>query len=80
MIKRYWKVYCDYCGNLLAEFDKKPTREELEQHELICTPHRQFCSARCQDDWHHDLYCTRYLNLKQNGVINEHIIYKELKN
>lgn len=28
MIKRYYKVYCDYCGNLLAEFDHKPTRDK----------------------------------------------------
>lgn len=70
MIKRYWKVYCDYCGDELAEFDHKPTRKELEQKNLFCTATKVFCSAQCYDDWNHDLQETRYLNLKQKGRIH----------
>ena len=79
MIKRYWKVYCDYCGNLLAEFDHKPTRDELESKNLFTTATKVFCSTQCHGDWNHDLQQTRYLNLKQNGVIHERKTYKTLK-
>lgn len=70
MIKRYWKVYCDYCGDELTEFDHKPTREELEQRNLICTATKMFCSEQCHGDWNHDLQETRYMNLKQKGRIH----------
>ena len=70
MIKRYYKVYCDYCGDLLAEFGHKPTRDELEQQNLFCTATKVFCSAQCHGDWNHDLQQTRYLNLKQKGRIH----------
>ena len=70
MIKRYWKVYCDYCGDELAEFDHKPTREELEMKNLFCTATKVFCSAQCHGDWNHDLQQIRYMNLKQNGRIH----------
>lgn len=70
MIKRYYKVYCDYCGNLLAEFDHKPTRDELDQKCLFTTATKVFCSALCHGDWNHDLQQTRYLNLKQKGRIH----------
>ena len=67
MIKRYWKVYCDYCGNLLAEFDHKPTRNELEHENLFCTATKVFCSEICHGDWNHDLQQTRYLKRKDTS-------------
>ena len=70
MIKRYYKVYCDYCGDLLAVFDHKPTREELERKNLFTTATKVFCSAQCHGDWNHDLEETRYMNLKQKGKIH----------
>lgn len=70
MIKRYWKVYCDYCGDLLAELDHNPTRDELEHENLFTTVTKVFCSTQCYGDWNHDLQQTRYLNLKQKGRIH----------
>ena len=70
MIKRYYKVYCDYCGDLLAEFDHKPTREELKRKCLTSTATKVFCSTQCFGDWNHDLQQTRYLNLEQKGRIH----------
>lgn len=72
MIRRQYKVYCDYCENLLAEFHQRPTRDELEKKGFYCTATKVFCSSQCYGDWNHDLQETRYLNLKQKGVINKY--------
>lgn len=54
----------------IAEFDHKPTRDELERENLFTTATKVFCSAQCHGDYNHDLQETRYMNLKQKGKIH----------
>lgn len=52
MIRKYYKLYCDNCGDLLKEYPEiKPTREELESECFVCTPTKVFCCEQCREEF-----------------------------
>ena len=52
MIRKYYKFYCDNCGDLLKEYpDKMPTREELENDCFVSTAENVFCCEQCKKEF-----------------------------
>lgn len=71
MITKIYKVTCDYCGATLNHYiGRKPKKDELRNDGFVITATKVFCNERCINDWNHDMWKTRYLNLRQNGKIH----------
>ena len=71
MITKWYEVTCDYCGRAINHYvGKKPSRELMESNGTITTPTKQFCCEACMDDYNHDMWQKRYLNINPNGSIH----------
>lgn len=67
MIRRYWLVFCDYCGREMKfNGNTKPTDKELEECGIVVHgPQTHYCNERCAADANHDAAIKRAGNLKQ---------------
>ena len=71
MIRKLYKVTCDYCGRIINYYkDKKPSKELLEHDGAVITATKQFCCDACYADYKHDLDERRYLNINPSGRIH----------
>lgn len=58
MIKRYYEVLCDNCGDVIDYYPYcKPSTDDFHRDGVICTPTEQFCCEECH---------RAYLNNNQN--------------
>ncbi len=49
MIKKYFQVVCDHCGNNINDYpSKRPTNQELRKDNIVIYNRKQFCNYECK--------------------------------